>query len=168
MSDSLRPTDCSMPGLSVHQQLTEFTQAHVRWVGDAIQPSRPLLPPSPSAFNVSQHQGLFQWVGSLHQVAKPIYCKVLFFFFFIPLRHKVSCWFDIFQHLPALNCSLSMVFTVSHKIWYAVSSFLCISRCFTVCLWFLIWPIDYLKSVLFNFHIFGCFFFSSFLSITDL
>ena len=50
-------------------QLLEFTQIHVHWVGDAIQPSHPLLSPSP-AFNLSQHQGLFKWVSSLHQVAK--------------------------------------------------------------------------------------------------
>ena len=54
--------DCSMPGLPV--QLPEFPQTHVHWVGDAIQPSHPLPSPSPSSFNLSQHQGLFQWVGS--------------------------------------------------------------------------------------------------------
>ena len=62
--------DCSTPGLSVHHQLPELTQTHVRWVGDAIQPSSPLSSPSPPAFNLAQHQGLFKWVGSLHQVAK--------------------------------------------------------------------------------------------------
>ena len=58
-----------MPGLPVHHQLLEFTQTHVHLVGDAIQPSHPLSSPSP-AFNLCQHQGLFQWVSSLHQVAK--------------------------------------------------------------------------------------------------
>ena len=62
--------DCSTPGLPVHHQLLEFTQTHVHWVGDAIQPSHPLLSPSPPAFNLSQHQGLFKWVSSSHQVAK--------------------------------------------------------------------------------------------------
>ena len=61
--------DCSMPGLPVHHQLLEFTQTHVHWVSDAIQPSHPLLSPSP-AFNLSQHQGLFQWVSSSHQMTK--------------------------------------------------------------------------------------------------
>ena len=51
--------DCSMPGLPVHHQLPEFTQTHVHWVGDAIQPSHPLSSPSPPTFNPSQHQGLF-------------------------------------------------------------------------------------------------------------
>ena len=64
------PRDCSTPGLAVYQQLPEFTQTHVHWVGDAIQPSHPLSSPSLPAFNLSQHQGLFQWVSSLHQVAK--------------------------------------------------------------------------------------------------
>ena len=53
------PMDCSTPGLPVHHQLPEFTQTHVRWVGDAIQPSHPLSSPSLPAFNLSQHQGLF-------------------------------------------------------------------------------------------------------------
>ena len=64
------PMDCSTPGYHVHQQLPEFTQTHVHWVGDAIQPSHPLSAPSPPAFNLSQHQGLFQWVSSSHQWPK--------------------------------------------------------------------------------------------------
>ena len=55
---------------SLHRKLAEFTQTHVYWVGDAIQPSHPLLAPSLPTFNHSQHQGLFQWVSSSHQVAK--------------------------------------------------------------------------------------------------
>ena len=64
------PMDCSMPGLPVHHQLPEFTQTHIHQVSDAIQPSHPLSSPSPLAPNPSQHQSLFQWVTSLHQVAK--------------------------------------------------------------------------------------------------
>ena len=64
------PMDCSMPGLPVHHQLPEVIQTHVHWVRDAIQPSHPLSSPSPLAFNLSHHQGLFQWVSSSHQVAK--------------------------------------------------------------------------------------------------
>ena len=64
------PMNCSTPGLSVHHQLPESTETHVHWVGDAIQPSHPLFSPSPPALNLSQHQGLFKWVSSLHQVAK--------------------------------------------------------------------------------------------------
>ena len=71
----LCPTLCdlmnrSTPGLSVHHQLPEFTQTHVHWVSDAIQPSHPLSSPSPPTYNLSQHQGLFKWVSSSHQVAK--------------------------------------------------------------------------------------------------
>ena len=69
------PTLCdhmnhSTPRLSVHHHLQGFIQTHVHWVGDAIQPSHPLLSLSPPTFNLSQHQGLFQWVSSSHQVAK--------------------------------------------------------------------------------------------------
>ena len=62
--------DCSTSGLPVHHQFPEFTQTHVHWVSDAIQPSHSLLSPSPPTFNLSQHQGLFKWVSSSHQVAK--------------------------------------------------------------------------------------------------
>ena len=60
------PKDCSMPGLPVHHQLPELDQTHVHRVGDAIQSSHPLASPSPPVFNLSQHQGLLQWVGSSH------------------------------------------------------------------------------------------------------
>ena len=62
--------ECSTPGFPVHHHLPELTQTHVHWAGDANQPSHPLSSSSPFAFNLSQHQGLFQWVSSLHQVAK--------------------------------------------------------------------------------------------------
>ena len=64
------PTDCTTPGFPVHHQLLELAQTHVHLVSNAIQPSHPLSSPSPPAFNLSQHRGLFQWVSSLHQVAK--------------------------------------------------------------------------------------------------
>ena len=64
------PMDHSTPGLPVHHQLPESTQTHVHGVSDAIQPSYPLSSPSPLALNLSQRQSLFQWVDSLHQVAK--------------------------------------------------------------------------------------------------
>ena len=67
MSDSL---DSSTPGFPVYQQLLKLAQTQVHRVGDAIQPSHPLLSPSPPALNLSQHQGLFQGVSSSHQVVK--------------------------------------------------------------------------------------------------
>ena len=77
------PVDFSTPGFPVHYQLTEPAQTHVHRVGDAIQPSHPLSSPSPPAFNLSKHQGLFQRVNSSHQVA-----KVLEF----PLQHYSFQW----------------------------------------------------------------------------
>ena len=76
------PMNCSTPGLSVHHQLPEFTQTHVHWVGVVIQPSVSSSP-SPPTFNLSQHQGLFRWVSSSHQLA-----KVLEF----PLQHQSLEW----------------------------------------------------------------------------
>ena len=66
------PTDCSTSGFPVHHQLPELAQTPVHQVGDAIQPSHPLSSHSPPAFHVSQHQGLFQGVSSLHHVAKEL------------------------------------------------------------------------------------------------
>ena len=62
--------DWNTPGFPVPHRLPQFAQVHDHWVGDAIQPFHPLWPSSPSAFNLSQHQGLFQWVSRSHQVAK--------------------------------------------------------------------------------------------------
>ena len=62
--------DCTRPGLSVPHYLPKFSQVHVHCISDAIQPSHPLTPSSPSALNFSQHQGLFQWVSCSHQMAK--------------------------------------------------------------------------------------------------
>ena len=65
--------DCSMLGFPVHHQFPELAQTHVHWVSDAIQPSHPLSSPSPPAFNLSQNQGLFQWVSSSHQVNSKVH-----------------------------------------------------------------------------------------------
>ena len=86
VSDFCNPMSCSTPGLPVHHQLLEFTQTHVHRVSDAIQPSHPLSSPSPPALNLFQHQGLFKWVSSLHQVA-----KVLEF----QLQHQSFQWEDL-------------------------------------------------------------------------
>ena len=75
--------DCSTPGLPVHHQLSDFTQTHVHWVSDAIQPSHPLSSPSPPALNLCQHQSLLKWVSSLHQVAKVLQPQ---------LQHQSSQW----------------------------------------------------------------------------
>ena len=70
VSDSLLSINCSMLGFPILHSLPEFAQTHVHWVSDAIQPSHPLSFPSPPALNLSHYQGLFQWVGSSHKVAK--------------------------------------------------------------------------------------------------
>ena len=70
VSDSLRPHEPQHARPPCPSPTPEFTQTHVHWVGDAIQPSHPLSSRSPPAFNLSQHQGLYKWVSSLHQVAK--------------------------------------------------------------------------------------------------
>ena len=75
------PMNCSTPGFPILHCLLEFAQTHVHWVGDAIKPSHPLLPPSPPAFNLSQQQGLFHWVSSSHQVAKVLELQ---------LQHSIS------------------------------------------------------------------------------
>ena len=64
------PMDCSTPGFPIYHQLPDLAQTHVHWVSDAIQLSHPLSSPSLPTFNLSQHQGLFKWVSSSHQVAK--------------------------------------------------------------------------------------------------
>ena len=68
--------DCCTPGFPVQHQPQELVQTHIYQVGDATQPFHPLLSPSPTAFNLSQHQGLFQWVSSLHHVAKVLEFQV--------------------------------------------------------------------------------------------
>ena len=76
------PMDCNTPDLPVPHHLLEFAQVHVHWTGDAIQPSHPLMPSS-SSFNLSQHQDLFQGVGSLHQMAKVL---------MLQLQHQSFQW----------------------------------------------------------------------------
>ena len=70
------PMNCSTPGFPVLHYLPEVVQTHGHWVHDAIQPYHPLSPPSPPALNLSRHKGIFQWVESLHQVAKVLELNV--------------------------------------------------------------------------------------------
>ena len=95
------PMDCSMPGFPVLHHLPEFAQTQIHWVDDAIQPSHPLLSPSPPAFNLSQHQGLFQWVGSLpsggQTIGAPASASVL--------SVNIQTWFPL--GLTDLNSLLS-------------------------------------------------------------
>ena len=79
------PLDCSTPSFPVHCQLLELAQTHVHPVSDAIQPSHPLSSPYPPAFSLSQHQGLFQWLGSSHQVARVLELQ-------LQLQHQSFQW----------------------------------------------------------------------------
>ena len=100
--------DWSMPGLPVFHYLSEFAQTHVFWVSDAIQASHPLPPPSPPALSLAQHEGLFQWISSLHQVA-----KVLDFSFSISPSDDYSGWFPLGLTglISLLSKGLSRVFS---------------------------------------------------------
>ena len=108
------PMDCSMPGLPVHHQLPEFTQTYVHRVGDVIQPSHPLSSPSPPALNLSQHQGLFKWVSSSHQVG-----KVLEF----QLQHQCFHWKSL-EGLIGRFCILRINSTWSQCIYISFSTLL--------------------------------------------
>ena len=89
LSHVYNPRDCSMPGFPVLPHLLEFAQPHVHWVGDAIQTSCPLSSPSPP-FCLSRHQGLFQWVSSLHQVAEVLELQLWHQTSHIPKPHPLN------------------------------------------------------------------------------
>ena len=93
------PMDCSKPGFPVLHHLPELGQTHVHWVGDVIQPSHPLSSPSPPDLNLSQHQGLFQWVGASHQMARVLELQP---------QHQCLQWIFRIDFLSnALLCSCS-------------------------------------------------------------
>ena len=98
--------DCSRPGFPAHHQLPELAQTHVNWVGDAIQPSHPLLSPSPPTFNLSQHQGLFKWVSI--RVLKMIRIKITscsgtqFFPTLCELMDCTTPGFPVLHYLPEI------------------------------------------------------------------
>ena len=91
------PMDCSTPGFPVHHQLVEIAQTHVHQLSDAIQPSHSLSPPSIPASNLSQHQGLFLWVSSLHQVDKVL-----------ELQHQSFQWIFRIQYPLRLTGLISL------------------------------------------------------------
>ena len=105
--------NCSVPGFPVLHYLLEFTQAHVHWVSDAIQPSHPLLPPSPLALSLPEHQGLFQWVGSSHQVA-----KVWSFSFSISPSNEFQDWFPL-----GLTGLISLMSKGLSRVFFSITAF---------------------------------------------
>ena len=113
------PMDCSTPGFPVLYHLPKSAQTHVHWVGDTIQPSHPLLSPSPPAFNLSSHQGLFQWVGSLHQVAKVLELQLQHQSFndYSGLISFRVDWFDILAVQGTLNSLLQHHISKASILW---------------------------------------------------
>ena len=111
--------DCSMPGFPVHHQLPELGQTHVHQVGDAIQQSHPLSSPSPPARNLSQHQSLFKWVSSLHQVAKVLELQLQhqsFQWLFRTISFRID-WFDLFAVQGTLKSLLQPHSSKASILW---------------------------------------------------
>ena len=117
------PMDCSMPVFPIHHQHQGPTQTHVHWVGDAIQPSHPLLSASPPAFNISQNQGLFQWVSSSHQVAKGLEFQLQY----SPSNEHSGLisfrmdWFDLLEVQGTLKSLLQYHSSKASILWCSVS-----------------------------------------------
>ena len=117
------PMDCSMPGFSVLYYLPEFAQTHVHWVSDAIQPSHPLFPTSPLALNLSQHQGLFQWVSSSHRVAKVLQLQHQSFQWIFRLISYRIDWFGLLAvrgTLKSLQHLSSKASILQHSTFFMV------------------------------------------------
>ena len=136
------PMNCSTPGLPVHHQLLmsiEFTQTHVHRVGDAIQPSHPLSSPSPPAPHPSQHQSLFQWVNSSHEVAKVLKFQSFNFMAAITIcsdfgapQNKVWHCFHCFPvYFPWSDGTRCIFWMLSFKPTFPLSSFTFIKRLFS-------------------------------------
>ena len=125
------PMNRSTPGLPVHHQLPEFTQTHVHWVGDAIQPSHPLSSPYPLALNLSQNHGLFKWVSSSLMTLAIRWPKYWSFSFSISPSHEYSGlisfrmdWLDLLAVQRALRSLLqhhsSKASTLQHSAFFIV------------------------------------------------
>jgi len=111
------PIACSTPGFPVHHQLPELTQTHVHQVSDAIQPSHPLSCSSPPAFNLSQHQGLFQWVSSSHQVVNVLELQHQSFNEYSELISYKFDWFDLLAVQGTLKSLLQHHSSKASVLW---------------------------------------------------
>ena len=98
---------CSVPGFPVLHYLLELAQTHVHWVSDAIQPSHPLLPLSPSALNLFQHQGLLQRVGSSHHLAKVLELQLQHQYFQWIFRFNFLEDWQVWSHCSPSDCQES-------------------------------------------------------------
>ena len=112
--------NCSTPGFPVLHCLPEFAQTLLYWVDDAIQPSHPLLPPSPFALNLSQNQGLLQWVSSLHQVAKILELQLQSFNEYSGLISFMIDWFDFLTVQETLKSLLQHHSSKASILWCSV------------------------------------------------
>ena len=155
------PMDYSTLGLPIHHQLPEFTQTHVQWVNDAIQSSHPFSSPSAPTFNLSQHQGLFKWVSSSHQVAKLLQFQLQrqsFQWIFRKIKSViVSTVSPSLCHEGMEPDAMILVFwMLSFKPTYPLSSFTFFKRLFSSSLWR-----SFLYSSVYSCHLFliiFCFF----------
>ena len=109
--------DCNMPGSPVLHYLLELAQTHTHWVGDAIQPSHPLSLPSPPALNLSHHQGLFQWVSPLHQMAKVLELQHQSFQEYSGLISFTIDWFDLLAVQGTLKSLLQHHSSKASILW---------------------------------------------------
>ena len=128
--------DCSMPGLPVFHHLREFAQTHGHWVSDATQSFHHLSSPSPSPLNLSQHQSLFQWISSLHQVAKVLELQLQHQSFQYEYSGFIS--FRIAWLISLLSKGLSRVFSstsVRRHQFFSAQTFLLSSS--QICTWLL-------------------------------
>ena len=107
--------DCSTPGPPVHYQLPESTQTHVHWVDDAIQPSHLMSSPSPPAFNLSQHQSLFKWVNSFHQMVKVLVKWALESFTMSKASGGDETPVELFQMLK--DDAVKVLYSICQQIW---------------------------------------------------
>ena len=123
ISDSF-PMDCSIPGFLVLHCPLEFAQTHIHWFSDAIQPAHPLSSPSPFAFHLSQHQGVFQWVGSSHQVAKDRSFSNSPFSEYLGLISFRMDWFDLLALQGTLK-SLLQHHSLNASLISAMMNLLC-------------------------------------------
>ena len=115
--------DCSMPGFPVLHYLLEFAQNHDHWIRDAIQPSHPQWPPTPPALNLSQHQGLFKWIGTSHQVVKILELQLQhqsFQWIFGLISFRID-WFDLLEAQGTLKSLLQyynyQLFGAQPSLW---------------------------------------------------
>ena len=131
------PMNCSTLGFPVHHQHLELAQTHVHQVGDTIQPSHPLSPPPPPAYNLSQNQSLFQWISSLHQMAKVLELRLqLQFFQYSWLISFRIDWLDppaVQGTLKSLQHHSSKASTLQCSVWQHINEWMLLPSLSSLC-----------------------------------